>query len=39
MQPYIPKTIAIFINKINGCKDLYNVLISKKLEPFKTISK
>ena len=39
MQPYIPKTIAVFINKINGYKDLYNVLISKKLETFKSISK
>ena len=39
MQPFIPSTIAVFLKNIKGCKDMYNILISKKKEPVKSISK
>ena len=29
MQPFIPSTIAIFMKNMKGCKDRYDILISK----------
>ena len=39
MQPFIPNTIAFFKKNIKGCKDMYNIIIGKKREPVKSISK
>ena len=39
MRPFIPSTIEGFLKNIKGCKDMYNILISKKRGPVKSISK
>ena len=39
MQPFITNTIAFSKKNIKGCKDMYNILISKKRKPVKSISK
>ena len=39
MQPFIPSTIAFFMKNIKGCKDIYYIFNSKKLETVKSISK
>lgn len=39
IQAHIPNTIAIFKKANKGCRDMYNILISKRKETIKAVYK